>query len=62
MEREQLMQKYKGRAKVHPMDSRALVIYGITDKEHREICRRYRCSGHMADDNTGIVLNFGKYL
>lgn len=61
MEREQLMQKYRGRVKVHPSDKRALVISGITDKELSKICEQYHCSGMMGNDNIGVVLNFGMY-
>ena len=61
MTREQFIENYKGRVKVHPYDKRALVIYGITEMEHRYICKRCQCSGHMANDNVGVVLNFGLY-
>lgn len=61
MTKEQLIEKYKGRVKVHPSDKRALVIYGITEKEHRDICKQCHCSGMMANDNVGVVLNFGMY-
>ena len=59
--RKKLQEKYKGRIKVCSFDKRALEIQGITFSELSEICEELHCSGHLANDNVGFVLNFGKY-
>lgn len=46
--------------KPHP-DGRSLIVSNITSDVLNRICKRYRCSGMMIDDATGVVTNFGYY-
>lgn len=56
----ELSPKYK--VNICSYDATAVEVHNITDKQHSELCKKLRCSGHYSEiTQKGYLTNFGKY-
>lgn len=54
--------KTRYRVRICEDDRTAIVVYGITEKQLSDLCRRLHCSGMYNDTGYfGIITNFGEY-
>lgn len=56
----QLSSRYK--TAICNFDPTAVMVIGITDNQHSELCKKLKCSGHYSEKSeTGFLTNFGEY-
>ena len=49
-------------ASICEYDPTTVVVAGITDKQHTDLCRELKCSGFYSDETqTGFFTNFSEY-
>ena len=47
---------------MHPADPTAIQVKNITEKQHVELCKKLKCSGHYSESSkTECLLNFGEF-